>query len=166
VFFERTVPWSNRPNGDNFIVRLRGADGIPDGAYRIELRINTIALNSDEASVGIGQLPIDLFSDAEGVQLGGQIVDAETQLGIPGVTFILISEDFSVADFVWDAEQVYALAVTDRNGRFQLDRPLQFEAPYSVILSADGYLAIAEDGIVVDEDTPNPLEIRLPLTRD
>lgn len=166
AFYEETLPWSSQTGGQNFIVRLSGTNGIPDGEYQIELRINSVLLASDVAVVGIGQLPIDLFAQAEGVQLGGQIIDAETQQGIPGVTFVLISEDYSVADFTWDAAQVYALAVTDRNGRFQLDRPMQFDAPYSVIISAQGYLAVTADGVVVDEDTPNPLEIRIPLTRD
>ncbi|MEQ8677941.1 MAG: trypsin-like peptidase domain-containing protein [Aggregatilineales bacterium] len=166
TFYEETLPWSNQNGGQNFMVRLRSAEGIPDGEYRLELQINSVPLLFDNVVVGIGQLPIDFFAQAEGIQLGGQIVDADTQQGIPGVTFILISEEFSVEDFTWLATQVYSLAVTDRNGRFQLDRPLQFDAPYSVMISAQGYLPISADGVVVDEDTPNPLEIQIPLTRD
>jgi hypothetical protein len=166
VFFEQTIPWNNLGDGQNFLFRLSGTNGIPDGAYRVELLINTVRMASDEADVGIGQLPIDVFAQAGGVQLIGQIIDAETLQGIPSVTFVLISEDYSVADFVWDSEQIYAIGTTDRNGYFQLNRPLQFGAPYSVIISAEGYLTIAADAVVVDEDTPNPVQVIVPLTRD
>lgn len=166
TFFEETVPWSSVENGQNFAMILRGEDGIPDGAYRFEVLINTVELTSDEMTIGIGQLPIDQFAEADGVQLRGRIINAETQQGISGVTFVLISEDFSVIDFIWDSEQIYALATTDRQGRFQLDRPLQFGSPYSVVIAADGYLPISADGVTVDEDTPNPLDIEIPLTQD
>ena len=79
---------------------------------------------------------------------------------------MVISEDYSVAEFVWDQEQVYALATTDRNGRFQLDRLLEFDKPYSVIIQADGYLPVTADGVIVDATFPNPLPISIPLTRD
>ncbi len=166
VFYEQTLPWSNNESGDYFLTRLTGVNGIPDGTYRMELLIGTVPLVNTEAQVGIGQLPIDRFAQASGIQLGGQIIDGETQQGIPGVTFIVISEDFSIADFTWDQSQVYALAVTDRNGRFQLDRTLQLAAPYSILIVADGYLPINADGVEFDAETPNPLEMNISLTRD
>lgn len=166
LFFEQSVPWENTDTGENFLVQLISSDGIPDGRYRMELFVGTVELAEIEAEVGIGQLPIDVFASASGVQLIGQIIDAETGEGIPQVSFILISEDFSVADFTWDRSQIYALAITDRQGRFQIDRLLQFDAPYSVIIAANGYLPISADGFIVDDETENPLEIIIPLTRD
>jgi hypothetical protein len=167
VFFEQTLPWNSQESGENFLVRVQGRDGIPDGTYRIELLVNNVPLESIEAQVGIGQLPIDRFADASGVQLRGLIYDAETGEGIPGVTFILLSEEFSVEDYVWRQDQIFASAITDRNGRFQIDRPLEYEAPYSVILIAEGYLPITADGFELDPaETPNPLELTIPLTRD
>lgn len=166
VFYEQTAPWQNSEAGEAFLVRMTGSPGIPDGRYRMEVFIGTVRLVDIEIEVGIGQLPIDVFASASGVQLQGRIIDANSGEGIPQVTFILISEDFSVEDFIWDRSQVYAVAVTDQSGRFQIDRLLQFEAPYSVIVAADGYLPINADGFVVDADTPNPLDIVIPLTRD
>jgi hypothetical protein len=98
--------------------------------------------------------------------LNGQIINAETGEGIPGVTFILLTEDYSVEDYEYNAIQVFAGAVTDRHGRFQLDRLLEYGAPYSVIIEVEGFLPIRADGIEVDLDTENPLEITIPLTRD
>lgn len=171
IFYQQTVPWNTLESGQNFLVRLSAPGGIPDGAYRIDLLVNNVQLLSARAQVGIGQLPIDPFAQASGVQLRGQILDANSGQGIPGVAFVLISEDYSVSEFTWSQNQVYALAVTDRNGRFQIDRPLQFstetvEIAYSAIIAAKGYLPINADGIVVDETTANPLDITVYLIRD
>lgn len=167
VFFEQTTPWNSPESGENFLVRVRGRDTVPDGTYLMELLVNNVPLQSIQAQVGIGQLPIDRFAQASGVQVRGLIYDAETGEGIPGVTFILLSEEFSVEDYVWRQDQIYATAVTDRNGRFQIDRPLEYGAPYSVILIAEGYLPITADGFEFDpEETPNPLDLTIPLTRD
>lgn len=166
IFYDQLVPWNNLDNGTNYITRLSSVEGIPDGSYKMELFINTVELAEIEAEVGIGQLTIDPFAQTEGVQLNGFILDAETGEGLSGVSFILISEDFSVADFVWDIEQVYAIAVTDSAGRFQLDRPLQLDAPYSLVIEVDGYLPIRQDAIVVNAETANPLEVVVVLKRD
>jgi S1-C subfamily serine protease len=171
ILFEQTTPWSTAENGENFLMRLSGTSGVPDGTYRVDLLVNGILMGTTEAQVGIGQLPIDRFANASGVQLRGQILDADTNQGVPGVTFVVISEDFSVEDFVWNEAQIYAMAVTDRNGRFQLDRPLELSigeatVPYSVLIAADGYLPITADGFLVTPETENPLDLTIYLTRD
>jgi S1-C subfamily serine protease len=165
VFFEQTTPWNNVDTGQDYLVRLNSEGSIPDGTYRIELLINNVPLASSTAQVGIGQLPIDRFATVTGLQLRGRIYDADTGKGIPGITFVLITEDFSIADFVWREDQIYASAVTDRNGNFQVDRLLQYEAPYSVIIAAEGYLPVTVDGFEVNAETPNPLDLVIPLTR-
>jgi S1-C subfamily serine protease len=166
VFYEETLPWANLESGNNFLTRLSAVNGIPDGTYTMELLIGDIRLIVTEAQVGIGQLPIDRFAQVSGIQVGGQILDAQTQQGIPGVSIIIISEDFSIADFTWDASQVYAFAITDSTGRFQLDRSLQLAAPYSLLVIAEGYLPINADGVELDAETPNPLDMTIYLTRD
>jgi len=166
VFYEDIGPWRSLETGQNYLLQLVSDNGIPDGTYKMEIYINSVRLASVEAQVGIGQLPIDIFAQATGIQLRGRVIDAETNEGIPGVTFILISENFSVDDFVWSQDQIYAIATTDSLGQFQIDRLLQFGAPYSVMIAADGYLPISADGFEVDAESDNPLEIVIPLTRD
>lgn len=171
IFYEQTVPWNTLESGQNFLLRLNAPGGVPDGTYRMDLLVNNVQLRSVQAQVGIGQLPIDPFAQASGVQLRGQILDADTRQGIPGVTFILLSKDYSVSDFAWSQNQIFAMAITDRNGRFQIDRPLQLStaaAPvaYSAIVAAQGYLPISADGVEVDNTTANPLDITLYMIRD
>jgi hypothetical protein len=166
VFYQRTVPWSGPESGENFLVRLTNPTGVPDGTYRIDLLVNNVQFATAQARVGIGQLPIDRFALASGIELRGRILDANTGQGIPGVTFVLLGEEFSVEDFLWDQEQIYALSITDRNGRFQLDRLLELDVPYSVIIVAEGYLPILADGVTVTAESPNPLELTIYLTPD
>ncbi|NDJ61204.1 MAG: hypothetical protein GYB67_08775 [Chloroflexi bacterium] len=166
-FYQQTMPWGAAESGENFLVRLTSPGGISDGTYTVELLMAGRRFDAIVAApIGIGQLPIDRFAEAGGIPLSGQILDAQSRSGIAGVTFVLVSEDFNASEFTeqWDQEQVYALAVTDRSGRFQLDRPLQPGAPYSVVIIAEGYLPIAADGIVVAADD-DPVELEVYLTR-
>jgi len=167
VFYEQTQPWTLEQNGQNYLFRLTNPEGIPDGTYSFELLIGPVRLAQAQARVGIGQLPIDPFAQAAGVQMRGRILDAATNQGIPGVSFILISDLYSVADFMEtrSMDQVYALAETDREGRFQIDRMLAYDAPYSVIVIADGYLPIQADGVTVEQDTPLPIDMTIYLSK-
>lgn len=166
VFYQSAGVWNVSESGAQFTVRLSAPNGLPDGGYSLRLYVNDILQASANVSVGIGQLNIDRFAQASGVQLRGRIVDAMTGQGIAGVAFILISEDFSVADFVWDANQIYALAVTDRNGRFEIDRPLILESPYSVIVEVEGYLPLSADGFSLTPEDGNPIDLFIELMRD
>ena len=127
---------------------------VPDGTYKMELFIGKLPFGATSAGVGIGLLPIDRFAQAGGVQMRGQVLDAETRQGIPGVTVVLISDKFSVSEFTdaWSQDQVYALATTDSTGSFQIDRLLQPNVPYSVFVVANGYLPISADGVEVTPD--------------
>ncbi len=171
VFYEQVSPWTMPESGQNFTAILSSPNRLPDGTYNVQMLVNNLLLASIEAKVGIGQLPIDRFARADGVLLRGQILDSNTRQGIPGVAFILISEDFSVSDFDWNQNKVYALAVTDQNGFFELERPLEYstddrEIAYSAVIAADGYQPISADGIEVTTETENPLELIIYLSRD
>lgn len=165
-FYDQIVPWSNAESGESYTARLTSARGIPDGTYRMELYIQDVLLGSIEVDIGIGQLPIDPFADPGGVSVSGQILNAETGEGIANVSFIVISEDFSVQDYTALIEQVYTMGTTDRFGRFVLERPLQFEAPYSLYITAYGYIPVTADGFEVNDETPNPLEMTIYMTPD
>ncbi len=142
AFYQRTLPWRNAESGEAFTLALSNP---PDGKYTLQLLVNGLQLAQTEAIIGIGQLPIDRFAEAEGTLLTGAVVDAATRSGIPSVTIVLISEDYAASEFAWDQEQVFDLATTDRNGDFQFGRTLAFDTPYSVVIEADGYLPLAAD---------------------
>lgn len=163
LFYSLTEPWITTESGSNFLISLESP---PDGTYTVKLLINGLQIIETTASVGIGQLPIDRFAEVEGVTFGGQIIDSATREGISNISIVMISEDFSVEDFTWNQEQVFAIATTDRNGDFQFDRPLSLETPYSIVIESEGYLPIAVDGFELDENINNPLNIIIELVRD
>lgn len=165
-FYTQAVPWSNPESGLQYTMRLTTPSSIPDGAYSVRLYVNEILLATANVSIGIGQLAIDRLSQSEGVNVRGRIIDADTRQGIAGVMFILISEDFSIREFVWNQEQIYDTATTDRNGYFEIQRPLVFDAPYSVMIVHEGYLPISADGFIVKVDSDNPLELLITMMRD
>lgn len=164
-FYRETIPWNISEQGSDYTVRLNTTGDLPDGTYEASLYVNDIRLTSGRVAVGIGQLPIDRFASAEGIRLRGTVVDETTGNGIEGATFYLISEQFAVSDFVWNFNQLYAIAVTDRNGRFEIDRPLQLEVPYSVLVEANGYLSKGLDGFRLNEENDNPLDIFISMVR-
>ncbi len=151
VFYQRTNPWVTLDSGSDFIVSLPEP---PDGNYKLQLLINNLKLAEEEAIIGIGQLPIDRFAEFEGTILSGKVIDASTQLGIPSVTIVLVSEDFAASEFTWQQDQVFALATSDRNGDFQFARPLLYDTPYSIVLEADGYIPQAADNFSFSADQP------------
>jgi hypothetical protein len=163
LFFELTESWITVESGKGFLLSINNP---PDGTYTVEFLVNDLQIIETTATIGIGQLPIDRFAEAEGTPFGGTIIDSATQNGISNVTAILISEDFSVSDFVWDQEQVFALATTDRNGDFQFDRPLTLDTPYSLVIEASGYLPVTVDGFELDKESANPLIITVELVHD
>jgi hypothetical protein len=172
VFYSQTRPWSSPPSGTGFGMQLSSPGGIPDGTYRVELFIGRLPFDSAEARVGIGQLPIDRFATAQGVLLRGQVIDSVSGRGIPGVSVLLISEQYSVSQFTqeWRQDQLYDSSITDRNGRFEIPRPLQRDAPYSIAILADGYLPLTADGVELNETSrpdptdATPIEIIIELT--
>jgi S1-C subfamily serine protease len=169
LFYSQTQPWTGAQTGENFAMRLSSPGGLPDGSYQIDLFIGALPFDTAEARVGIGQLPIDQFADPEGIVMRGRVIDAVSREGIAGVSVLLVSEDFSVSEFTaaWVQSQLFATATTDRNGNFQIDRPLAREAPYSILFLADGYLPVTADGVeITDETHPDdaPIEYVVELT--
>ncbi len=161
AFYEVSSPWQAVETGSDFTVSLANP---PDGKYTIQLLINNLKLAEAEAIVGIGQLPLDRFAEFAGAVLSGTVIDAATQRGIPGVTIVIISEDYAASEFEWREDQIVALATTDRSGRFQFARPLAFDTLYSVVIEADGYIPHAADEFFYKPDQPFA-DIRIEMVR-
>ncbi|MBX3083652.1 MAG: trypsin-like peptidase domain-containing protein [Anaerolineae bacterium] len=165
--FEETVPWQGAPTGDNMWIGLKALRTMPDGAYKLDLIVGGVVRATATAKVGLGQLPVTTFGTAEGIQLQGVVVDAETGEGIPGVQVILLKVEYAVADFTRDRSEIYDLSITDTQGQFSMSRLLARDSrPYSMIVLAQGYLPLSSDNITIDDKTANPLVLRMELNKD
>lgn len=171
TLFETNTTWMTAPSGENYYLSIEGLPALPDGTYTFEIEMGGIVVKSLQAKVGLGQLPVDAFASAEGVQMVGYIRDAETNQGIPGALFILLLPEFDVSEFTWNESQILAMSLADSEGYFQLPGLLRrgtTEEPilYSLIVRADGYLPMSADGIAVTDATESPLELTVELNRD
>ncbi len=173
VLIEENTQWSTaEPTGQNYFLSLVGSPALPDATYTFEIELNGIPMTFNvETDVGRGQLSTDAFASAEGIQMVGDILDAETGQGIPGALFIVLRPEFDNEDFVWDSEQILSMATADRNGAFQIPALIprgtqELPLEYSVLVSANGYFPVSADGIVVTDLTRSPLEITVELNKD
>lgn len=171
VLFEVTEPWVAPPDGENFYFSLTTPSRLLDGTYGFEISIANISLVTTTVRVGLGQLPVNVFESAEGVQMTGRIIDTETGKGIPGALFIVLKPEFSIEDFLWDQSQVLGMSLADNQGYYQVpqllprgdeDEPLL----YSILVQAEGYMPVNADGIVIGQNTASPVEINVKLTRN
>ncbi len=169
TLFEGREDWQGPESGTNFWLALGSDRQLPDGSYTLEIRISGLLLVSKTTRVGLGQLPVVQGNAARGVRLFGEVVDAETGAGIPGVMFIVLEVEFSAEDFVWDESQIFGMALTDRRGYFEIPRLLPYDEFYSVVIVADGYLPVSADGIEPRSDDPTlggQIEMRLEMNQD
>jgi hypothetical protein len=171
--FEQTQPWnsnavsgSGNTNGSTAWLRLDAPGHLPDGSYTIELLVAGVSMGKAVAKVGVGQLPIALFAEPVGVQVGGRITDAETGQPIVGAAVIVLKTTLSSAEFTGAVSDIDQLLLTDSQGRFQLLRLLPRGTAYSVIIRAQGYLNMATDALTIDDKTPNPLTISVQMSRN
>lgn len=169
--FEVTTPWNAPFEGTGYYTGLESMGGLPDATYTFEIAIANVTQASVSARVGLGQLPVETFESAQGVQLRGRIIDAETGTGVPGAMFIVLESEFSIEDFLWDERQVLGLSLADSAGNFQIaellprgtrDNPVL----YSILVRAAGYLPLSADGIPVYDDTASPLELDIALSKN
>jgi len=169
TLFEVTEPWNAPPEGTNFYTSRSSLDTVPDGTYTFEISLADVTRATVSTRVGLGQLPVESFASASGVQMVGRITDAETGKGIVGAMFIVLKSEYSIEDFLWDQSQVLGYALADSEGRFQIDTLLPrgtTDEPllYSVLVRAKGYIPISADGIIVSDRTESPVEINVKLS--
>jgi bacillolysin len=100
---------------------------------------------------------------SEGVTVSGHITDYNTGDGISGATVYILNPGTSATDAADDnrvtEDEVYSSGVTDRDGLYSLDKPLERGQTYSAIVIAQGYYSIiADDVLQVDDSWPDVVE--------
>jgi hypothetical protein len=164
--FEYTQPWSNAATGTGAWLKLNTRGRLSDGSYKVELLVSGVVKASATAKVGIGQLPVAIFAVTQGVRIQGQILDAETGKGIPGVSVIILKPEYQVRDFTWQITEVFDIAYTDTEGQFAVSKPLAREKTYSLLVLATTYLPTSTDSIEIKTLTQSPITLRIELNRD
>lgn len=98
---------------------------------------------------------------ANGVTVIGQIKAVEDSRPIRDATVVILKPGIAVRDINKDrlADQVLTLGQTDANGRFQTATPVPRGQVYSVIVIAEGYEPLVEDGVLkIDNQASDPFD--------
>lgn len=148
---------------------LTGKRGLTDGSYSLQVFLRDDLVR--EAGFMVGSRPGNNrpperppVSDG-GVTIIGTIIDHATKRPVQNAVLAVLFPGLTVDDF--DADQtenkedtVLAFGVTGTDGDFVLNRPLERDEVYGVIVGAKGYQRIAEDdALEILEDDPGLVEL-------
>ncbi len=134
---------------------------LDEGEWSVEFYNNKTLLTSGHVAVGATE-------GGDSVTVVGSVKDAKTKKGIKGAVILILNPGLTVQDFVDGGqkdEDVFTAAKTDGKGQFELEAPLARSMAYSVIVVAKGYQPIAQDGLEIADDDPDPLELTITLTK-
>ncbi|NPV07105.1 MAG: trypsin-like peptidase domain-containing protein [Anaerolineae bacterium] len=159
--------WAFGESGEDFWVAINSSrDPLPQGEYLLELYVRGELVQQATCTIGGGPAPTPTpLPPRAGVEMYGTIYDAATGRGIKGAFFLVLQPGITTATFTWDENQVYTWAETDQWGYYELALPLVRGETYSMIVGAEGYVLIAEDGIYIGQDAEPSYQIDIALTR-
>ena len=158
--------WDKGESGTfhDYIYRASG-EPLPDGQYTLQLYVEGQLVQSAMATVGTGTPPPTPPPPAEGLFIRGYVLDADTGQGIPGALYVVLNPGVTVEGWDGSDEWIYTWAETDANGYFELPLPLERGQSYSIIVWAEGYLAVTGDDIPVG-DEPSPVDVEVTLQKE
>lgn len=143
---------------------LSSKSSLPDGAYRLEVVVEGKVLQKGNFTIG-SATPPDKPSTGDGVEVTGTIVDADTNKPIAGAAFIVLQPGITYDDWDGGEEAIYTYAVTDKRGQFQLPDLLPRGEAYTIVAGAKGYDDNFEDDVMVDDETPDSVDLTISLQK-
>ncbi len=156
--------WEGGESGNWWVGINNGEEALPDGEYVLELLVEGQVVQSGLTVIGSGRAS-PTPTPKEGVDVRGQITDADTGRGIAGAVLLVLQPGITVDKFGWTEEEVYAIGEADRQGNYELDQPLERGQTYSMIIGAKGYNMLAEDDIYIPDDLKSPFELNVTLQK-
>jgi putative serine protease PepD len=154
--------WGGGESG-SWWVSVYSDNGLPDGEYQLELYVEGQLAQTGECTIGEPGQSTGPTTPTDGVEIYGYITDADTGRGIDGAMILFLMPDVTIDTFQWVEEEVYSMGETDRQGYYELSVPLERGQIYSVIVGAQGYNLIAEDGIAIPDDLDSPFQLDITL---
>ncbi|HEX9116145.1 MAG TPA: trypsin-like peptidase domain-containing protein [Anaerolineae bacterium] len=159
----RTRQWDAAEASGNFWLQINSDKGLPAGHYRLE------AGPEGQQTLAAGEFDIKGAGSParEGVQVMGQIVDADTKRGINGAVFVVLVPGTDPASFLKDPQEadIYASATADRKGNFSLDKLLARGEVYTLVAAAKGYQPVVAEEASIDQDTESPLALTVRMQK-
>lgn len=164
--------WNKGATGTNGVA-IGLEEGLPDGEYELELYVNGSAVQSGAFTIGDGSEPTPepppVDPDGVGVTLQGQIVDADTEKGIPNAAILILRPGTSLDDVTQNNLDSLTIAagLTDTDGFYITAPPIPAGETYTVVVVANGYQARGfEDALELTDDSPDLINLEtIPLSK-
>jgi hypothetical protein len=140
---------------------------LEDGEWGVEFYNNKTLLTSGTVTVG-GEATDSGNQTNNTVTVQGTVKDARTKKPIKGAVVLVLNSGTSVQQFIDGGQpdaEVFTVGRTDSQGEFTLDQPLERNTEYSLVITAKGYKPIGQDGFVIDDKLPEPVELNVKLSK-
>ena len=155
--------WGAGPEGAFSFTISNGGDPLPAGKYTLKALVGGVDMQTGSATIaaakGAGKTPPQT---SRGVTVSGYLADGDTDEPIAGALVGLLKPGVTVARFAKEKSDalVAAFGMSDEDGYYELTPPVARDQVYSVIIVADGSVAIAEDdALEITADDPDEVEL-------
>ena len=164
--------WKDGASGTYALSLHNNGKAMPNGSYKLTLYVGGKAVSEGAFTVGqTGTKPPPKATpppaQAAGAVLKGQIVDADTQRGIPGALVIILKPGVTISQFAQalqaggEKELVEALGIGDQSGNYQTVPDIAKGKTYSAVVIADGYSPRTfENGLEITANDPDVIKMK------
>ena len=146
----------------SYWINIKEAGGLPNGDYKLELFCNDKLVQS-----GTFRVTERVRQQATGVSVTGVVYDADNQQQvIEGATVYFLQPGVSVSEWSngdFSDSQLYGYGVSNGNGEYQLDTPVEPGQSYSVVVVQDAYQSVTEDNYTISTDATEPYVLDVPM---
>jgi hypothetical protein len=145
---------------------LGTTDGSPmdEGKWSVEFYNNKTLIASGEVQVG------DASTNPSGntATVQGTITDKKTRKPITNAIALVFVPGTTVQQWLdggQQQEQVYTVGKTDSTGKFVLEKPLERNTTYSLLITARGYKPLGTDSFQISDTDQDPVDLTIRMTK-
>ena len=164
--------WKDKASGTLALYIENNGKPLPDGSYKLTLYIGGKVVSEGTCTVGAqtnSKPPTQATPPSQntGVVLKGQIVDADTQRGIPTAMIVILKPGATIQQFDQALSSgdpntlIAAVATADQNGNYQTSPALARGQKYTVIVGNQAYQRrVFENALEITADDPGVLAMK------
>ncbi|MBI5840515.1 MAG: trypsin-like peptidase domain-containing protein [Chloroflexi bacterium] len=168
--YSGSYAWTEGESGQSYTCIYATDGSLADGNYRLQLYAGADLPQLAESSVvvGGGSSGTNPPPASNGVAIYGTVTDADTGRTIsdaqvfilqPGITY----DQWSSANY--PESNVYAYALTDANGGYEIPLSIARNEEYTIVASAQGYYDRYGDLLVWTDEDPDRYQLDIQMTK-